>query len=79
VQWQGGVQILLSAIQAESILITEITTRQSFSAVDIYFLQRAFALLANKRYKFSWKSKLLLHPIESFVICLTKFVLLGQK
>jgi hypothetical protein len=51
----------------------------SLSAVDIYFLQRAFALHANKRYKFASKSVLLLHPIESFVTFLSQFVLLGQK
>jgi hypothetical protein len=28
---------------------------------------------------FQFKSELLLHPIESFLIFLTKFVLLGQK
>jgi hypothetical protein len=43
------------------------------------FLQRAFALHANKRYKFSCKSVLLLHPIESFAIFLSKFVLQGTK
>jgi hypothetical protein len=40
---------------------------------------QAFALHANKRYKFSCKSVLLLHPIESFAIFLSKFVLLGTK
>jgi hypothetical protein len=69
---------LLLAIGSFTYAVRE-ATRKSFSAVDIYFLQRAFALHAHKRYKLSCKSVLLLHPIETFVIFLFKFVLLGQK
>ena len=50
-----------------------------FSSRYLFPAKSICPIHANKRYKFSCQSVLLLHPIESFAIFLSKFVLLGTK